>query len=300
MANFGISMTSRAVSRQKRRMSNAHEEYVDGSLVNYLEKALVLNVDDYHNIHTPQQPDMTTTSFATNMTTIVVNPCQLSLIPHYGAINPKIVDDELITKHLNERFIVNLGVPYYDQKRDSQKVCSDEELIEQLTVHSYNDRIENKTNNQHIWDAILFDFIKNDLKGVSEYINALQIVYNQELMQEYLFNNAVPVVANWPGQFYIRKTIAHRIIFYLTMFIKACLEQKKSLDLLNNLILLALDVYAVHHREEFKKKLDKKEPDVTDIGTENENDSDNADEEVDNVPEDLLELENAKESFLKF
>ncbi|RIB20463.1 hypothetical protein C2G38_2141149 [Gigaspora rosea] len=108
-------------------------------------------------------------------------------------------------------------------------------------------------------------------------------------------------------------------------------------DLLNNLIPLALDVYAVHHQEgyevtdrhlpqgfvttkkpslvalcdyvhcgytsysdEFKKKLDEKEPDVTDIGTENENDSDNADKEVDNVPEDLLELENAKESFFYY
>ncbi|RIB08734.1 hypothetical protein C2G38_2146912 [Gigaspora rosea] len=244
------------------------------------------------------------------MTTIVANPCQLSSIPCYRAINPKIVNDELITKHLNERFIVNLGVPYYDRKRDSQKVCSNDKLIEQLTVHSYNDRIENKTNNRHVRDAILFDFIKNGLKGVSGYMNVLQIVYNQELMQEYLFSNTVPDVADWPGQFYIRKAIAHRyllnneaiprIIFYLTMFIKACLEQKKSLDLLNNLIPLALDVYVVHHREEFKKKMDEKEPDVTDIGTENKNDSDNADEEVDNVPENLLELENAKESFLKF
>ncbi|RIB20462.1 hypothetical protein C2G38_2035221 [Gigaspora rosea] len=141
-------------------MSNAHEEYIDRPLVNYLEKALVLNVDDYHNMHTPQQPDTTTMSFATNMTTIIVNPCQLSPIPHYGAINPKIVDDELITKYLNERFIINLGVPYYDRKQDSQKVCSDDELIEQLTVHSYNDRIENKTNNRHVRDAILFDLLK--------------------------------------------------------------------------------------------------------------------------------------------
>ncbi|RIB09317.1 hypothetical protein C2G38_2209250 [Gigaspora rosea] len=81
IANLGISMISRA--------------------------ALVLNVDNYHNIYTSQQPDITTI-----------------------AINPKIVDDELITKHLNKRFIINLGVPYYDQRWDSQKVCSNNELIE--------------------------------------------------------------------------------------------------------------------------------------------------------------------------
>ncbi|RIB10746.1 hypothetical protein C2G38_2205327 [Gigaspora rosea] len=55
-----------------------------------------------------------------------------------------------------------------------------------------------------------------------------------------------------------------------------------------------------HTYKDFKKKLDKKEPDMMDIGTENENDSNNADKDVDNVPEDLLELENIKMSFLKF
>ncbi|CAG8775569.1 8090_t:CDS:1, partial [Gigaspora margarita] len=80
------------------------------------------------------------------------------------AINPKIIDDKFIIKHLNKRFIVNLGIPYFDRRWDSQNICSDDKLIEKLTVHSYNDRIENKTNNWYIQDTILFNFIKKQLE----------------------------------------------------------------------------------------------------------------------------------------
>ncbi|CAG8783735.1 23705_t:CDS:2 [Gigaspora margarita] len=113
MANLGITLTARSVNRNKRRTSNAYEEYVG------------------------------------------------------------IVDYELIVRHLDERFIVNLGVSYYFHSQNSKKICSKDELIDRLTVHSYNNRIENKTNNQHIRDSILFNFIKNDLKSVVGYMNAL-------------------------------------------------------------------------------------------------------------------------------
>ena len=35
----------------KKRMSDMHGKYVDGALLRHAENALVLNVDDYHNIH---------------------------------------------------------------------------------------------------------------------------------------------------------------------------------------------------------------------------------------------------------
>ncbi|CAG8843924.1 41848_t:CDS:2, partial [Gigaspora margarita] len=91
-----------------------------------------------------------------------------------------IVDYELIVRHLDERFIVNFGVPYYFHSQDSKKICSEDELIDRLMVHSYNDRIENKTNNQHIWDSILFDFIKNNLKAEQLWIEAHCIFQNRK------------------------------------------------------------------------------------------------------------------------
>jgi hypothetical protein len=173
----------------------------------------MLNVDDYHSIHVQRRPDTTTTSWAAHMATIVTNPCPNMLaIPRNGALNPKIFDDELIMKHLDDRFITNLGVSYNDRMQDYiGNECSDDELMVRLTLHSYNDRLVEKKTDRHVQNAILFDFVESNLKGVEDYTKALQIVHDQEPMQAYLSNYAIPIVADWPGQFFIRKAIVHRL-----------------------------------------------------------------------------------------
>ncbi|RIB30695.1 hypothetical protein C2G38_2152026 [Gigaspora rosea] len=147
------------------------------------------------------------------MATIIANPCPTSAIPQNRALNPKVVDDELIMKHLDERFIVNLGISYYDRRQKYIGKCSDDKLMKRLTLHSYDDRLEEKKkSNRHIQNAILFNFGESHLKSVEDYTKDLQIMYNQKLMQEYLSNNIVPIVADWPGQFFIRKAIAYQLL----------------------------------------------------------------------------------------
>ena len=112
-------------------MSDTHGEHVDHAIQQYSEKALVLNVDDYHNIHVQRQPDTTDTSWAAHMATILANPCPMPAIPRSGALNPKVVDSELIVRHLDRRFIANLGVSYHDRMQDHRtKECTDEDLME--------------------------------------------------------------------------------------------------------------------------------------------------------------------------
>jgi hypothetical protein len=88
----------------------------------------------------------------------------------------------------------------------------DEELIDRLTLHSYDDRLKSKRSYRHIHNSILFDFVESKLKGVEGYMNALQIIHDQEPMQVYLSQYVIPVVADWPGQFFIRKAIAQRFL----------------------------------------------------------------------------------------
>ncbi|RIB13952.1 hypothetical protein C2G38_2324121 [Gigaspora rosea] len=186
LANIGITTTARAVDHKKRQFSAAHGEYVEKVLVNCLENALVLNVDDYHNVHVQRQPDTTSTSWAAHMVTIIANPCPISAIPRNGALNPKIVDDELILNHLDKRFIVNLGISYHDRRQN--------------------------------------------------YI-ALQIVYNQRPMQEYLSNNAIPIVVDWPRQFFIRKAIAYWLLLnneLIPLFIMAFVPMMGPLHIFLN------------------------------------------------------------------
>ncbi|RIB12203.1 hypothetical protein C2G38_2201278 [Gigaspora rosea] len=136
---------------------------------------------------TSRASDSTSTSRPAHMATIVANPCFTALIPRNGVLNPKFIDSELIIKHLGERFITTLGIPYHEHCQNYRGERSDNDLIEKLTLHS-------------------------NLKGVEDYTKALQIVYNQESMQEYLSNHIIPIVADWPGQFFIRKAIAHQLL----------------------------------------------------------------------------------------
>jgi len=62
MANLRVTTTSRSVDYKKKIISDSHEEYVEKTLVKYSERILVLNIDDYHNIHIQWQPDTTSTS----------------------------------------------------------------------------------------------------------------------------------------------------------------------------------------------------------------------------------------------
>src|SRR5437660_4261005 len=93
------------------------------------------------------------------MATTLVNPCLMPAILFNGIANPKIVDSELLVNHLDKRFIVKLGVFYNDHLQ--RKECSDEEIIDGLTLHSYNDRLIEKRSDRHIQkpdNSILCDF----------------------------------------------------------------------------------------------------------------------------------------------
>ncbi|CAG8844805.1 16053_t:CDS:2, partial [Gigaspora margarita] len=91
-------------------------KYVEISLSKNLGNAFVLNVDNYHNIHVLWQSDSTSTSRLAHMATIIANPCPISAILYNRALNPKIIDDKLIIKHLDEWFIINYGIPYNERK----------------------------------------------------------------------------------------------------------------------------------------------------------------------------------------
>ena len=78
------------------------------------------------------------------MATIVVILCPIPVILRNGVINPNIVDNELIERHLDKRFIINLRISYSCMQNYIEKEGSDDELINRLTLHNYNDRLEEK------------------------------------------------------------------------------------------------------------------------------------------------------------
>ena len=49
--------------------------------------------------------------------------------------------------------------------------------------------------------------MEKNLKSMSDYISALSMITKINGMNRYLHENVIPIVADWPGQLFIRKAI---------------------------------------------------------------------------------------------
>ncbi|CAG8824845.1 23076_t:CDS:1, partial [Gigaspora rosea] len=117
LAELGIISTTQTVWHKKNEISNNHLTLINNNLDTFYESALVLNMDDYHNIHTNRVPNDSETSTASNMVTILLNPIR-SVLPipmncDCGVIYyPSLVDTNLIKTELENWFIISLGTSF--------------------------------------------------------------------------------------------------------------------------------------------------------------------------------------------
>src|SRR5205823_2997824 len=93
-----LSSTSRENRREKNIISSIHRDNVTRDLVKYQTNAIIVNIDDYHNIHGLRIP--TTTSTSTVMTTVLAIPIlrfqEMSKIIYASIHNPRIVDNNIL------------------------------------------------------------------------------------------------------------------------------------------------------------------------------------------------------------
>ncbi|RIB19514.1 hypothetical protein C2G38_2181618 [Gigaspora rosea] len=73
LSHAGIMISRRHLDREKIAIADNHPHKVASYLESKKSNALVLNVDDYHNIHTKRTPDTCSTSSAAHMTTLLLN-----------------------------------------------------------------------------------------------------------------------------------------------------------------------------------------------------------------------------------
>ena len=82
LSNMQLSSTLRENWREKNVISLIHRDNVTKELIKYQTNAIVVNIDDYHNIHGLQMPTTTSTSTVAHMTTILAIPISIaSAIP---------------------------------------------------------------------------------------------------------------------------------------------------------------------------------------------------------------------------
>ncbi|CAG8684335.1 10919_t:CDS:1 [Acaulospora morrowiae] len=212
LSDLGITVTSRSITRYKTDASKEHYGLVDTTLTQYIENAMVLNIDDYHNIHTERVPNTTTTSDVAHLATILMNPITTQrAIPQLNIHNSKLVDAESIKINLENRFMELYGLSH--NQRWGFRAIDDNTRLEELTVHSYDIRLQEKRRTRSMKDVILIDLQKNTLHSLDEYVQAINAITNIPSMQQYIEKgNMIPIVADWPGQIYIRTAISRYLL----------------------------------------------------------------------------------------
>jgi len=117
LSNMQLSSTSRENRREKNIISSIHRDNVTRDLVKYQTNAIIVNIDDYHNIHGLRIP--TTTSTSTVMTTVLAIPIlrfqEMSKIIYASIHNPRIVDNNILISKIEDRFMALLSQSFNDR-----------------------------------------------------------------------------------------------------------------------------------------------------------------------------------------
>ena len=127
--------------------------------------------------------------------------------------NPIIIDTELIKTNVKNKFMMLYG--YSHNQQWGFRIVDDKMKLEELTVHSYDIRLKEKRIVRSMKDVILVDLQENNLHSIDAYIKTIDTVINVLSIQQYIQKGQViPIVADWPGQIYLRMTISYYLLYH--------------------------------------------------------------------------------------
>jgi hypothetical protein len=126
--------------------------------------------------------------------------------------NPENIEDWHINFYLINKYISSLSNSYNLMKlswlKDNANTFKQFDRIELLTVHSYDDAIEECQDDRSMMDCHLVNMKEQNLKSLDDYLNALKMITDIPSLNNYLQYNIIPVVADFPGQLFIRRAIS--------------------------------------------------------------------------------------------
>src|SRR6266542_3402043 len=213
MATLGLTITSHSISNHKDTVSEKHLTTVKSSLADSTNNAIILNIDDYHSIHTKRMPNTTMTSTAVHLATILLNPIKNEpAISKQDIHNPALVNASLIKIGIENYFMSIYSISH--NRRWGFHFVDDKTKLKELTVHSYDIRLKEKRNTRSIKDTILMDLVENNLHSIEAYINAINVVTSVLIINRYIEeDNVILVVVDWPGQIFLRTAISQYFVY---------------------------------------------------------------------------------------
>lgn len=207
LSHMQLSSSSRENRREKNAIALIHRENVAEELTKYEDNAIIVNIDDYHNIHGLRMPTTTSTSEVYHMTTILAIP-----IPGARAIsnndihNPLIVDRNSLIFQIENNYMALLSQSYNDRFAN-KFTLSEDDLFDNLVSYCYDADIHEKREERQLKNTLLIDFINLELKSTEGYIEAIKVIESIPMFRNYLPKKALGIPADWPGQIFPRRAI---------------------------------------------------------------------------------------------
>ncbi|CAG8697727.1 15195_t:CDS:2, partial [Acaulospora morrowiae] len=185
LATLGMSVTSCSIAYHKDAISKKHMTTVESNLADSTNNALVLNIDDYHSIHSKRMPNTTTTSTAEHFATILLSPIKNQpAISKLDIHNLALVEASLIKSGIENYFIATYSLSH--NRRWGFRFVDDETKLEELTVHSYDVRLKEKRSTRSLKDAVLVDLLENNLHSIEAYIKAINVAASVPVINKYI------------------------------------------------------------------------------------------------------------------
>jgi len=180
---------------------------------------MVLNVDDYHNIHTKRRPDNAATSDVHHFRTILLKGApEIPAVPFTNSytgkdiINPNGIDSNIIIENVQHSIFPHLWLTYNERKlafaRELPEASNHEERMEMLLIHSYDNRIIQRRVDRSMNNTKLINLVEGSLRSTEDYINALKNVLDVPELKSYLEQHILAAPMDYPGQFYVRCAIS--------------------------------------------------------------------------------------------
>src|SRR6185369_14207217 len=184
-----------------------------------MDDFMVVDLDDYHNIHTKRHGDTTTSSDVHHFQTILLKAIpELPAVPfnnlyvNKNVHNPKGVDAELIMENVQVLFFPHFWLTYNECKlvfaRELPEARNHEEHVEMLLVHSYDNKIQQQKEDRSMNNTKLVNLVEGSLHSTEDYIGALENIFNVPELKAYLEKSILVAPMDYPGQIHVRRAVS--------------------------------------------------------------------------------------------
>ncbi|XP_078366821.1 uncharacterized protein LOC144650903 isoform X2 [Oculina patagonica] len=211
---LGTSCSSKVITRNRATIAKENLTLSNEAIKEAMDKkyAILLMIDDYHNIHTIRRPtDEEATSKADHMCTIIIKIIKEAPAIPFNLVNlvqnPRGIDIDLLVNNLcSAQFFGKVSSCSFASSMPQLTCQAFDPLMgrHQMEAHDY--QAQDARSLRSFKDVYLIDFIESPLKSKKDYEHALNIVL-QSSMREYLSKFVVLMPADWPGQYFPRQLV---------------------------------------------------------------------------------------------